>query len=161
MAGYVYLVGSTNFGWYKIGKSARPETRVKELGILLPFKVEVVGIWKAQNHHIAEKALHEKFSAFRLNGEWFRLDRKQIEALRAELVTSEVTGLLGFSNAPPSAHELKAERKQKCRERYNQMFSVFLKAQDIDDNLENRQIFRKAFGKVYRAEIRNLTKLKK
>ena len=35
MAGYVYLIGNSIFGWYKIGKSISPEIRIKDLGILL------------------------------------------------------------------------------------------------------------------------------
>jgi len=36
MIGYVYLIGSPTFGWYKIGKSRKPEIRIENLGILLP-----------------------------------------------------------------------------------------------------------------------------
>ena len=41
MAGYVYLIGTPIFGWYKIGKSKTPEVRIKDLGILLPFKLHI------------------------------------------------------------------------------------------------------------------------
>lgn len=51
MSGYVYLIGSPIFGWYKIGKSITPEVRIKNLGILLPFKIDIICIWKAENHH--------------------------------------------------------------------------------------------------------------
>jgi len=56
MAGYVYLIGTPIFGWYKIGKSITPEIRVKDLGILLPFKIKVMAIWKAENHHLMESS---------------------------------------------------------------------------------------------------------
>jgi hypothetical protein len=55
MTGFVYLIGSTTFGWYKIGKSITPEVRIQNLGILLPFKIEVIAVWKAANHHAMEK----------------------------------------------------------------------------------------------------------
>jgi hypothetical protein len=48
MAGYVYLIGNSIFNWYKIGKSVTPEVRIKDLGILLPFKIKVMSIWKAE-----------------------------------------------------------------------------------------------------------------
>lgn len=76
MAGYVYFIGSPIFGWYKIGKSITPEVRIKDLGILLPFKVEVISVWSAQNHHAMEKALHEIYATNRINGEWFEFSRK-------------------------------------------------------------------------------------
>ena len=71
MAGYVYLIGTTTFGWYKIGKSKIPEIRIKDLGILLPFKIEIFGIWSADNHTLLEKTLHEIYAPHRINGEWF------------------------------------------------------------------------------------------
>ena len=78
MTGYVYLIGSPTFGWYKIGKSITPEVRIKDLGILLPFKVHVIGVWSAQNHHAMEKALHEMYTENRINGEWFEFTKKSV-----------------------------------------------------------------------------------
>ena len=69
-SGYVYLIGSPIFGWYKIGKSITPEVRIKDLGILLPFKIHVIGVWGAKNHHQLERALHEIHKDRRINGEW-------------------------------------------------------------------------------------------
>lgn len=76
MAGYVYLIGSPVFGWYKIGKSITPEVRIKDLGILLPFKIHIIGVWAAQNHHSMETALHEMYDHCRINGEWFEFSKK-------------------------------------------------------------------------------------
>lgn len=78
ISGYVYLIGTPIFGWYKIGKSKTPEVRVKDLGILLPFKIKVIGVWKAENHHLLESSLHEIYSEFRINGEWFEFQKKEV-----------------------------------------------------------------------------------
>jgi hypothetical protein len=75
--GYVYLIGTPIFGWYKIGKSRTPEVRVKDLGILLPFKVEIIGVWKAVNHHLMESTLHDIYKSNRINGEWFAFTKKE------------------------------------------------------------------------------------
>lgn len=75
--GYVYLIGTPIFGWYKIGKSRTPEVRIKDLGILLPFKIHILGVWKAANHHLMESSLHEIYSNKRINGEWFEFSRKE------------------------------------------------------------------------------------
>ena len=77
MSGYVYLIGSPTFGWYKIGKSKTPEVRVKDLGILLPFKLHIIGVWAAENHHLMETALHEMYASCRINGEWFEFSKKE------------------------------------------------------------------------------------
>jgi hypothetical protein len=69
--GFVYLIGSRQFGWYKIGKSLTPEARVRNIGEFLPFIVEVFAIWKTDNHTLLETFMHGKFSNHRINGEWF------------------------------------------------------------------------------------------
>lgn len=76
--GYVYIIGSTRFGWYKIGKSSTPDIRVRDIGILLPFKLKPIGVWRAINHHTAEQALHEMYSDNRINGEWFEFTPEEL-----------------------------------------------------------------------------------
>jgi hypothetical protein len=75
--GYVYFIGSPLFGWYKIGKSKTPEVRISDLGILLPFKIQVIGVWKTHNRHEAEKALHELYANSKINGEWFEFTKHE------------------------------------------------------------------------------------
>lgn len=93
MAGYVYLIGSSTFRWYKIGKAKTPEIRVKDLGILLPFKISVHAVWKANDHHSMEKLLHAKYDANRINGEWFEFNRADIVSL-IESIPQEVNVFL-------------------------------------------------------------------
>lgn len=78
MAGYVYLIGSPTFGWYKIGKSITPEVRITNIGVLLPFKIHIIGVWKADNHHLMETTLHEMYADNRINGEWFEFTKKYV-----------------------------------------------------------------------------------
>jgi hypothetical protein len=103
--GYVYLIGSTKFGWYKIGKSKIPEIRIRDLGILLPFKVEVIKIWKAEDHHSLEKLLHEMHNANKINGEWFEFSKIELQQLIESIpneacvnVSEDVPKLDKFSN---------------------------------------------------------------
>jgi hypothetical protein len=85
MAGYVYLIGTPVFQWYKIGKSRVPQIRVCDLGILLPFKIEVIGVWKAQDHTALESLLHAKYASQQVNGEWFHFSKEAVERLFASL----------------------------------------------------------------------------
>ena len=85
MAGYVYLIGTPVFGWYKIGKSKTPTVRISNLGILLPFKVHIIGVWRAENHSLMEKTLHEIHQSCRINGEWFEFTRKEIHDVFASI----------------------------------------------------------------------------
>ena len=81
MSGYVYLIGSPLFGWYKIGKSKTPEIRINALGILLPFKLHVIGVWEAKNHHLLETTLHDSHVNSRINGEWFEFTKEEVKAV--------------------------------------------------------------------------------
>jgi hypothetical protein len=99
MAGYVYLIGSPIFHWYKIGKTSQPKIRITELGILLPFRIEIVAIWKAANHNELERLLHLKHEPFRINGEWFLFNKKQITSILEEMKQAEAGGVSAFSNS--------------------------------------------------------------
>jgi hypothetical protein len=81
MMGYVYLIGTTVFRWYKIGKSRTPTVRINDLGILLPFKIRVLGVWKAVDHDSLERELHDKYAYCRINGEWFSFENQEIQNL--------------------------------------------------------------------------------
>ena len=106
MEGYVYLIGNPKLCWYKIGKSKTPEVRVRDLGILLPFKIEVIGVWRAMDHSLMEKALHEMHAKNRINGEWFEFSRNKahevFSAIPAENRIYPIEGvkhsLASFSN---------------------------------------------------------------
>lgn len=83
--GFVYLIGTPTFGWYKIGKSKTPEVRVQNIGVLLPFKIEVIGVWKSDRHSWLETHLHDKYAANRINGEWFTFMNHEIKGLESYL----------------------------------------------------------------------------
>lgn len=77
--GYVYIIGSEQFSWYKIGFSKNGNVRSEQLGILLPFKVELYGMWHSHNARGLEKYLHEKYRKNHLHGEWFLFAWEELE----------------------------------------------------------------------------------
>lgn len=79
--GYVYLIGSSEFGWYKIGQSRTVAIRIKTIGVLLPFKVEVFAIWKTDNPGRLEAAMHERHAPDHLNGEWFSFSWQDLSGI--------------------------------------------------------------------------------
>ena len=107
MAGYVYLIGSRTFHWFKIGRSRDARIRVKELGVLLPFKIEVIALWRADAYKLLESTLHLKYQDQRINGEWFRFDEKQIEKLLLDVPYTmiQVQELVSFSNVQSDSPE--------------------------------------------------------
>jgi len=83
-SGYVYLIGSRQFGWFKIGKSRTPDIRINDIGILLPFRIELFAIWGTKNHSALESAFHRKYAEQHIHGEWFLFNRKTLEAMIIE-----------------------------------------------------------------------------
>lgn len=100
MAGHVYLIGSRRFHWFKIGKSSRAAIRVSELGILLPFKVEVIAVWNAIDHTKLENELHKQYAACRINGEWFSFSNDQLNTLLHEMSMWTTKAIPTYSNMP-------------------------------------------------------------
>jgi hypothetical protein len=79
ISGYVYLIGSDRFGWFKIGKANNPQVRVERLGVLLPFAIKIFAIWKSHDVFTAESWMHEQNSEFHINGEWFSFSPERLK----------------------------------------------------------------------------------
>lgn len=71
-SGYVYVLKAGPY--YKIGLTKYLDTRIKTLRVQLPWPVEVVAAYPCLDHFKAESQLHQEFSKYRENGEWFCLD---------------------------------------------------------------------------------------
>ena len=69
-AGYIYLI--ENKGLYKIGKSIRPEKRLREAKTWLP-DMNIIGIKPFWNVSIIERQMHEGFAHCWYANEWFSL----------------------------------------------------------------------------------------
>lgn len=81
--GYVYILRAES-GQYKIGRSKNPSDRLKTFSVKLPFRVDYEIVIPSSNHKALERALHERFAAKWINGEWFALSPEDIAALKAE-----------------------------------------------------------------------------
>jgi Meiotically up-regulated gene 113 len=80
--GFVYLIRCGPY--YKIGRTKDLSTRIPQLAIQLPHPLLIVHTIPTDNPIELETELHDQFSEKRLNGEWFALDRDDVE---------EITGL--------------------------------------------------------------------
>lgn len=69
----------------KIGFSTLVENRRKALSGAGPFPVEWIGSWPAVSGRFSETAFHERFSQYRLKGEWFFPHPDLIEAVESAL----------------------------------------------------------------------------
>lgn len=78
----MYLIRAVGTGEYKIGMTKNPRDRMETFNVKLPFKIDYVHLIKAQDRFEAEKRLHVQFARKRINGEWFRLDDRDVEAIK-------------------------------------------------------------------------------
>lgn len=135
MRGFVYLIGSARHRWYKIGRASNPRVRVKELGILLPFDLEVLAIWKTVNCVELETYLHRRHASQRLNGEWFDFDAQ------------ELRDLINDSDLPLFAERIDIgppKSRTKPERRFLQLMKVWLEVNSLKPTKENTTLAAKA-----------------
>lgn len=82
-AGYVYLLYDHESGRCKIGRAKNWQRRAKQFGVDLPFRSSVFHVIRCQDMVSAETMLHQRYSQFRTNGEWYDLTDNHIEEIKA------------------------------------------------------------------------------
>lgn len=88
--GYVYFVQEYMNGSFKIGKTKNLEKRMNIFGVKLPFENKLIFLIKTGNHHQTEATFHKHFSAKRLEGEWFALNKEELAWIKAGKYTEEI-----------------------------------------------------------------------
>ena len=72
---YVYVIKDASAsGYYKIGRTNNPASRLYRFGVMLPFEVHIIAIINCEDEILLEASLHRQFTNKRINGEWFNLD---------------------------------------------------------------------------------------
>jgi hypothetical protein len=79
--GFVYLLKADN-GLYKIGQSKVVDDRIKQLGLTLPYELSLVLTIKSEYYKDLEAAFHESLADKRIKGEWFKLNKEDIEFIK-------------------------------------------------------------------------------
>jgi len=69
----IYFIGNKEKNICKIGFSKRPYRRIETISKSFPFELEIFDI--IEGDFSTEKMFHAKYDEFRLNGEWFHLDK--------------------------------------------------------------------------------------
>lgn len=81
---YVYLIQDVDVTRYcKIGRTTNLSGRLQRFGIELPFNHNLIHLIYTGNSSKAETALHRRFKAQRMNGEWFALSDDDIEFIKS------------------------------------------------------------------------------
>jgi hypothetical protein len=79
--GHVYLLAATT-GDYKIGRSKNPPSRAKQIGVKMPFGVELIHVIHTDDMRKLESELHTRFAEKHVNGEWFSLSPEDVTYIK-------------------------------------------------------------------------------
>ncbi|MCP4643089.1 MAG: GIY-YIG nuclease family protein [bacterium] len=80
----VYVLKDPASGCYKIGCSRDMGKRVQAIASSMPVKPTLFASFPGESPRDIERELHHKYSASRMNGEWFDLSTAQAEQLQEE-----------------------------------------------------------------------------
>jgi hypothetical protein len=169
--GYVYLIGSSKFGWYKIGCSRTAEVRIKQLGILLPFKIEVLCVWGTDNPKRLESEMHAMYAESHLNGEWFSFDWSGLSRVifdplpyfGQKVFSQELASVYRFSNMEQDRVKDHSDKKQRAI-RHQALWAAMCEIMDergLERTKENRSAVRKEIMLSQRKELMLLSKARK
>src|SRR5438094_3841224 len=104
----VYLIGSHEHGWYKIGRTNNPKSRLDALQTACPFALELVHFVACElqraEHQLSrqlEGRLHCLFSDNRIRGECFSLNQDEVGEAIYALHHSGLTRTGAVISTPP------------------------------------------------------------
>ncbi len=73
-SGYLYLIGSKKYNWFKVGLTRKDEfgRRINAIQRYLPFELDFIRVWlSVPPVDEVESSIKNEFSKWRTRGEWF------------------------------------------------------------------------------------------
>lgn len=81
--GIVYVIRAGQSNLYKIGRTTNISRRLRQLQTMNSQQLSVVKLIQCHDAIAVEKTLHQKFSLYRRQGEWFELHESAIKFVEA------------------------------------------------------------------------------
>ena len=86
----VYIIGTSRNGPVKVGISANPASRAREMQTACALPLKVFGEWPCHNAKLSETLMHRVLEPHRMSGEWFEVPVEM--AMAAMLIASHDDG---------------------------------------------------------------------
>ncbi len=77
--GYIYLIFLEKTNSYKIGRAINLESRLETFGVKFPEPIITIHTYFSHDYIEEEKRLHSIFKSKRITGEWFSLEKEDVE----------------------------------------------------------------------------------
>lgn len=139
--GHVYFVQAVGGGPIKIGFSTDVDQRAASLCTASPVPIRLIGTIGDKSLMLAdERALHVKFEALRIKGEWFAPQEPLIGWLREQGIEPEVSGALSCAGCERMA-ALRADSDARNKRQTN--FAVL-----YSDLIEEVERIQRCAGKI-------------
>lgn len=157
--GYVYFLKHKKMSPIKIGmtNSINLDKRIKNYNTASPYGINLIGFIKTPKPSITERTIHEELNEFRLNGEWFDINKKKANEIiskykinfnpitlnddfyRADDVLAEILLDIGFGDFTDEIDKRKGKR----------VFSINEKGRYIKFDYINIAIFNEFSCRVF------------
>ena len=100
--GYIYILGYSEEGFFKVGTSLNPEARTRSLRTGNP-SIRLVASYPTKDMRLIEQLVHNRLRACKVWGEWFRLDAAMLGWLQA-LLSGKPVGSPPWQPASQDSH---------------------------------------------------------
>jgi hypothetical protein len=70
---YVYIIGSNDYDYKKIGVATHVFQRMSDLQVGNPFDLRLEAVISQDNAFLLERILHKRFKEFNVRGEWYEV----------------------------------------------------------------------------------------
>lgn len=102
---FVYFVQAEELRLIKIGVADRLEQRIRELSLMSPDRLIVLGVQHCDQGGALEAVLHERFAEDRAHGEWFNpsealLDHILCHAAISDKARDRLNAVVSFPTMP-------------------------------------------------------------
>lgn len=91
--GYIYILKLKGYSIYKIGVSANPKRRIRDIDSHNPFGVDKLLIKYFKNVYNMEECIHDSFKDNLMRKEWFKLHKEDVEILKKQLINMSDKGI--------------------------------------------------------------------
>lgn len=139
--GYIYLVWAKGTDKYKIGSSAYPERRIKDLQTGSPIPLSLIAVKEVETPEKEERKLHKLWAKHRAHGEWFTFHPVKIPEILSFFDRVDPWTAKQFKELDQKATEIFQSVLEKMDEVHANDLAAFTRLSQEDLDLVNQKAY--------------------